>query len=65
MIYIIYTFLFPDWLHKTKMHPWLRVHDGDPGGTRTPNFQNRNLTFYPLNYGTRNSANIQRIILCS
>jgi hypothetical protein len=26
---------------------------GDPGATRTPNQQNRNLSFYPLNYGTR------------
>ena len=25
----------------------------DPGGTRTHNLQNRNLTFYPLNYGAR------------
>ena len=25
--------------------------DGTPGGTRTPNIQNRNLTLYPLNYG--------------
>ena len=24
---------------------------GTPEGTRTPNFQNRNLTLYPLNYG--------------
>ena len=24
---------------------------GTPGGTRTPNIQNRNLTLYPLNYG--------------
>ena len=24
----------------------------DPGATRTPNQQNRNLSFYPLNYGT-------------
>lgn len=23
----------------------------DPGGSRTHNLQNRNLTFYPLNYG--------------
>ena len=23
----------------------------DPGGTRTHNLQNRNLIFYPLNYG--------------
>lgn len=26
---------------------------GDPGRTRTCNLQNRNLTFYPLNYGAR------------
>ena len=25
----------------------------DPGGSRTHNLQNRNLTFYPLNYGAR------------
>ena len=27
----------------------------DPGGTRTPNPQNRNLMLYPLSHGTRNS----------
>ena len=27
----------------------------DPGATRTPNQQNRNLSFYPLNYGTRST----------
>ncbi len=28
---------------------------GTPGGTRTPNIQNRNLTLYPLNYGRMSS----------
>lgn len=31
----------------------------DPGGTRTPNLQNRNLIFYPLNYGAIKAAKIQ------
>ena len=30
--------------------PFLQFRD--PGATRTPNQQNRNLSFYPLNYGT-------------
>jgi hypothetical protein len=32
----------------------------DPGATRTPNQQNRNLSFYPLNYGTFQGAKVQR-----
>ena len=31
---------------------------GDPGATRTPNQQNRNLSFYPLNYGTVKGAKL-------
>lgn len=34
----------------------------DPGGTRTPNRQNRNLLFYPLNYEAVQAAKIQPFI---
>ena len=33
----------------------------DPGGTRTHNLQNRNLTFYPLNYGAVKRRKINKI----
>jgi hypothetical protein len=29
------------------------LNQSDSGGTRTHNQQNRNLSFYPLNYGAR------------
>ena len=32
----------------------------DPGETRTLNQQNRNLSFYPLNYGTGQGAKVHR-----
>jgi hypothetical protein len=35
----------------------------DPGETRTLNQQNRNLSFYPLNYGTKFSAGDKIIII--
>ena len=34
----------------------------DPGGTRTPNPQNRNLIFYPLNYEASIRANLRKLI---
>ena len=36
-------------LHVIQNLPYLFC---DPGAIRTPNQQNRNLSFYPLNYGT-------------
>ena len=36
----------------------------DPGGTRTPNRQNRNLLFYPLNYEAGKPANLQLFFDC-
>lgn len=38
---------------KTAERNNLSAAFSDPGGTRTPNRQNRNLLFYPLNYGAK------------
>jgi hypothetical protein len=40
-----------DHLKTTRGLPIMETLVCDPEGTRTPNPQNRNLIFYPLNYG--------------